>query len=108
MIFIKKNPFFFKIWYTSSRNKKKTFPKAKLSSQLQKLRDNKERFYKIFRENNRKQHLIKWKKSQGTIQKSTQNEQEGGLGKFANFLNSHTPINQAWDRVRQRQQKHSH
>ena len=49
--------------------RKKHFPKPWWSRQLQKVRDKRERFYKIFRKSNREQHLIQLKKKQSRIQK---------------------------------------
>ena len=78
-IFIKKNPNFRKICYTSDR-KKKHFPKPWWSSQLQKLRDKREQFYKIFKKTNYEQDLIQWKKAIAEF-KSLAKKQEGRLWK---------------------------
>ena len=104
-IFIKKNPNFRKICYTSDTNKKH-FPKPWWSSQLQKLRDERERFYKIFRKTNREQHLIQWKKqARAEFNSLAKKNKKENWKKFASSLNSNTPIKQAWNRIRQLKDK---
>ena len=80
---------------------KKYFPKSWWSSQLQKLRDERERFYKIFRKTNRQQHLIQWKKTRADFEILAQKNKKEHWEKFASSLNCNAPINQAWNRVSQ-------
>ena len=77
---------------------KKHFPEPWWSSQLQKLRDKRESFYKIFRENNHQQHLIQQKKPD---QNSKFKPKKEYWEKLASSINSNTPINQALNRVSQ-------
>ena len=70
-------------------------------STRKKLRDKRERFYKIFKKTNRQQHLIQWKKNRTEFKILPQKNKKENWGKFVSSLNCSTPINQAWNRVRQ-------
>ena len=66
-----------------------------------KLRDERVHFYKVFRKTNREQHLIHWKKFKAEFKSLAKKDKKEDGEKFASFLNSNTPINQACKRVRQ-------
>ena len=80
---------------------KKHFPKLWWSIQVQELRDKRERLYKVFRKTNRQQHLILWKKVRADFKILAQKNKKEIWEKISSSLNSKTPINQAWNRVRQ-------
>ena len=80
---------------------KKHFPKPWWSSQLKKLRDKRKRFYKIVTKTNREQHLIQSKKTRAEFNILAKKRMKEDWEEFASSLNSNTPINQAWNRVRQ-------
>ena len=75
------------------------------SSQLQKLSDKRERFYNIFRKTNREQHLIQRKKAKTELKSLAKKNKKENWEKFASSLNRNTPVNQAWNRVRQQKGK---
>ena len=70
------------------------------SSQLQKLRDKRERLCKLFRKITREQHLIKWKKDRAESKTLAKKYKKEDWEKIARSLNRKTPINQDWNRVR--------
>ena len=55
----------------------------------------------MLRKTNREQHLIKWKKATAELKILAKKNKKKNWEKFASSLNSNTPINQAWKRVRQ-------
>ena len=71
------------------------------SSQLEKLRNKRERFYKIFEKINREQHLIQRKIARAEIKCRAKKNNKEDWDKFVNSLNSNTPFDQACNRVRQ-------
>ena len=85
---------------------KKHFPKTWGSSQLQKLKDKRERYYKIYRKTNREQHLIRWKKSRAEFKSLAKKNMKKDWESFASSVNSNVTLNQAWNRVSQLKSKY--
>ena len=55
----------------------------------------------MFRKANREQNLILWKKNRAELKILAEKNKKEDWEKFVSSLNMNTPINQAWNRVRQ-------
>ena len=77
----KKSIFFFKISYTSDRNKKKTLPQALVEQSITQTKRQKRTSLQNTQENQSQETPHPVEQSQSRFQKSSQKEQEGRLKK---------------------------
>lgn len=78
----------------------KRFPKSWWSKELEELKNKRERFYKIKRKTSKVEHVILWKKTRAQFKRLAKKNKKEDWENFASSLNSDTPLNKVWNKMR--------